>query len=92
MAEYIKRESLFKKVHAFGLTLSDKGARLCVNRVLNFISQAPTVDAVEVIRCGECIHRVEDNVCIHPKKVGGDVLVIEVKPDDFCSYGERRSE
>lgn len=65
------------------------------------IKDAPTVDAVPVVRCKDCKRskEFEDHlVCNHalPTKsidqyfmVGTDILAI-VKPDDFCSYGERK--
>ena len=45
------------------------------------IQNAPTVDAVEVVRCKECIH-VHDNDC----PLAGGARSDEV----FCSYGERK--
>ena len=44
------------------------------------IDRAPTVDAVEVVRCN-CIH-YESDVCNITDMVGDD--------DDYCSYGERK--
>ena len=43
---------------------------------------APTVDAVEVVRCKDCGH-YHENVC-------PIWCYTETKPDDFCSYGEGR--
>ena len=61
------------------------------NRFIQSMSLAdiPTVDAEEVVRCKDCKHRaIGDNVCIHPNRIGDGY--IEVKDNDFCSYGERR--
>ena len=56
---------------------------------LNAVNDCPTVDAVEVVRCEDCKHRaIGDNICIHPNRIGDGY--IEIKDDDFCSYGERR--
>ena len=56
-----------------------------VKRVL---IQAPTVDAVEVVRCKNCIHKHEYTeyllYCFHHG--------MTKKYDDFCSYGERRGD
>lgn len=50
---------------------------------------APTVDAVEVVRCKDCRHRDDiTKQCAHPKAMGWDAL--EPEDDDFCSYGERK--
>lgn len=58
------------------------------------IDQAPTIDAVPVVRCKDCKWFADNN--------GGEwygcqmYQVIRItpedapKPDDFCSYGERR--
>ena len=44
---------------------------------------------VFVVRCKDCIHRVEPSkMCAHPKAIGWDA--IEPDDDDFCSCGERR--
>lgn len=47
----------------------------------------PTVDAVEVVRCRDCIMK-------DPPEAYGDlqchILGIPMKDDDFCSYGERK--
>lgn len=65
------------------------------NRYFNVkfdIDEAPTVDAVPVVRCGECVscsvRRLEYNgeiiscFCNRASRV--------VKENDYCSYGERR--
>lgn len=50
-----------------------------------------TVDAVKVVRCKECKHWAEcddyGGMCENP-----DGLDNYAMPDDFCSYGERRTE
>ena len=56
------------------------------------IEAAPTVDAVEVVRCKDCKHCCldlsgrENHLCMR-KEVG---FVVRRKANDFCSYGERR--
>ena len=53
------------------------------------IRKRPTVYAVEVVRCRECKHYE-----IHKPKVLENCerngYIIPMKPDDFCSYGERK--
>ena len=51
------------------------------------IEAAPTVDAVPVVRCGECKWWNEDDDVGHCDNPDG--LDNYAKPDDFCSYGER---
>ena len=52
------------------------------------IEAAPTVDAVPVVRCRECKHCDPENYhCDHPMSTAAP---LSRKPDDFCSYGERK--
>ena len=52
------------------------------------IEAAQTVDAVPVVRCRECKHCDPENYyCDHPM---GTAAPLRRKPDDFCSYGERK--
>lgn len=53
----------------------------------DFAANLPAVDAVEVVRCGECLSHAEQN--------GTDSLYcgmhdIAMGAEDFCSYGVRR--
>ena len=68
------------------------------NKVLVWIDHAPTVDAVEVVRCGECGHKRPLNK-EEMKLYGPDVWFCTrqrpyndtlVDENHFCSYGERR--
>ena len=60
-------------------------------KVLEWIEQAPTVDAVEVVRCRECKH-----AWIHPcgyvycHRDGRNAYEMAFNLDSFCSYGERK--
>ena len=60
-----------------------------VSGCMKHIDNAPTVDAVPVVRCRECKYRKYDDIfgmiwCNH------DSCTKRVKSDDFCSYGERK--
>ncbi len=55
------------------------------------IDNAPTVDAVEVVRCKDCKHydlgvclKIYSNGNAHPEAWQPR------RPEDFCSYGERK--
>lgn len=50
------------------------------------VDKAPTIDAVPVVRCRECIYCSwqEDNL------VYCDNFERDMMPDDFCSVGERK--
>lgn len=69
---------------------------------IGFLEDAPTVDAVEVVRCKKCAHCTvtsDGMVCDRalPTKrmedyyIYGSTILALVKPDDFCSHGERRT-
>lgn len=57
------------------------------------VANAPTVDAVEVVRCCDCLHCIpyqqyaDAEVILYCKKKRPAV----VDPTDFCSYGERKT-
>ena len=55
----------------------------------DIILSMPTVDAVEVVRCKDCIY--------YHKKLGigfgqCSKCTLMPYPEDFCSYGERKEE
>ena len=61
------------------------------------INDAPTVDAVPVIRCRECKHcrnlpnglcYLYTEPCDNERGHKGEAVCVE--PDDFCSRGERK--
>lgn len=57
-------------------------------KVLEWIDKAPTIDAVPVVRCKDCKHcDPENHHCDHRMST---VAPLRRKPDDFCSYGERK--
>lgn len=53
------------------------------------LREAPTVDAVEVVRCRECKYRFKNNG--HDKS-GCPIIDANIwmDDDDFCSHGERK--
>ena len=64
------------------------------NEVRAWLKIAPTVDAVPVVRCKDCKHKVttqdgeynpHDIVCDYWESDG-------LEETDFCSYGERRTD
>ena len=63
-----------------------------VDDVRFLVDSRPTVDAVEVVRCKDCVHSFvrygeNETYCGHP-----DGLNDRLRPDDFCSYRERGTE
>lgn len=74
--------------------------------VFNAIDEAPTIDAVPVVRCGECANakRIDKNesiyTCTHPqwtRRSHKDTfkesqLFHGLDGNDFCSYGTKMEE
>lgn len=65
-----------------------------MEQILSTVEDAPAVDAVEVVRCHECQNHTEDPETgkLYCRKPLGCMGCIEVKPDDFCSRGERKEK
>lgn len=60
--------------------------------VISSIENAPTVDAVEVIRCKDCCWYQEDgSICVN-SHCTKSYYGCRVRKDHFCSYGERRND
>lgn len=53
----------------------------------NALEDAPTVDAVPVVRCKDCMHRLGDMMCEYKFH-----LAVAQDDNDFCSWGERRKD
>lgn len=53
------------------------------SKIQRIIADTPTVDAVPVVRCKKCKWAGGDFVCYRG-------VMVQHKPEDFCSYGERR--
>ena len=53
------------------------------------LREAPTVDAVEVVRCKDCKYRFKNN---GHSRVGCPIVDANIwmDDDDFCSHGERK--
>ncbi len=87
MAKYIERETL---ISALESEFEDnENCRL-------FVSEIPTADVVEVVRCKDCKHAKLDIyekglvVCRRPVLKNGQLLPfnLETTYNDYCSYGE----
>ncbi len=61
-----------------------------IGDVIRSIKDAPTVDAVEVVRCKDCKHRGTDYCIFHINGEPADEELLRKLDNDFCSYGERK--
>lgn len=101
MAEYIEREAILNrlnKVHMDNRPF-DAGVQFGVDHAISCIIEAPAADVAPVVRCRECKHSTPPAkltelygepgtlTCHH-----GPCNRRNVNENDFCSYGERRSD
>ena len=92
----IDADALLKSAGIFEATM---GARGCGKSILhlakawlfNEVNKAPTVDAVPVVRCKDCVW-CEQGKSYEPYCNHSTDGMYDVQRDDFCSYGERRSD
>jgi hypothetical protein len=81
MNKYIDADLLLAKLP------DDLPYKASVKRVL---TQAPTADVVEVVRCKDCFYyREENSYCMNPH-CSSSFYGHRVKENHYCSYGERR--
>ena len=73
----------YKKWISQLLSKEDEGDKRGVETCIMVLEDMQTVDAVPVVRCRECKHYDGKWMC----KISG---VPSRKPNDFCSYGERK--
>lgn len=53
-----------------------------------YISAAPTIDAVPVVRCKDCRYRKETERVVPHCIISGE----QTDEEDFCSWGDRRCD
>lgn len=91
MPKYIDREALEKAMTIAAANGKDKDRRTWAKAIC-VLHDMPTVDAVPVVRCKDCIHGFFHNssggmyCCTSPAG-----LSLET-PNSFCCYGERKEE
>ena len=82
--EYISREAALT-------ALQDSDLFNTTERQLRAIRELPAADVAEVVRCKDCKNLVNTTINANGFLIC-DISDMEVAPDDFCSYGERREE
>ena len=83
MSNLISRSALMKEVEKFFCD-----SKALTNDVLSLVCLIPAVDAVEVVRCKDCIYSEDAYEC------NGFLICpasnMEITDNDFCSCGERK--
>ena len=94
MNEYIERETLIDWLKKAGRFLKceeeHKRVTRIIGKIIEHIEKTPAADVAEVVRCKDCVFgkHIEDSGNYKCTTFNGRFGV--VKPEDFCSYGERR--
>ena len=93
MDDYIRRTDAVKIAEKYGLANGSvlgrhTGLADCIARD---ISELPAADVAEVVRCKDCKNLVNTTINANCFLIC-DISDMEIAPEDFCSYGERREE
>ena len=93
MADLIDRAALLKRIDKVCMDTDPyrAGVQFGVETVGGWIREAPAVDAVPVVRCKDCKHYENHKLKVFENCVRNERF-IPMKPNDFCSYGERRTD
>lgn len=93
MAEYIEREVCLSILRAKANMAVLMDAAPYFEKAAQMLEKLPAADAAPVVRCKGCMH-YDMGVCL---KIYSDGNVHTEawqsrKPEDFCSYGERKDK
>ena len=95
--DYIRREDARRMVvqldkYAWKSPVSDeRRVTVDVDLVKFGLDRIPAADVAEVVRCKDCEYLVNTTINANGFLIC-DISDMEIAPDDFCSYGERREE
>lgn len=103
MSRYIDADALTWLVEEYKLAISpiteeqERDNRLPLQMLTEFeniIAEQPTVDAVPVVRCGECKYFIENTwECVRlSDRFGDEYSDARVYPEYYCADGERRTD
>lgn len=102
-ADSLKSKVEAMVIHKFNESDYEYGRNQAFDYVADIlIDDAPTIDAVEVVRCRDCIHWFPHTQCGFDEDCDeyhdycgllipdDDYYAYRRKANDYCSYGERR--
>lgn len=91
MARLIDADAVIR--HKRKMSGADFGGEFWDEAVLaSDIKNAPTIDAVPVVRCKDCKHWHKDTVFCGYMSYGEASERVNWYANDFCSYGERKED
>ena len=89
---YIDREKaleICENHYKHCLEMHDYCGDTTADNIKEDIEKLPTADVVEVVRCKDCDFYIKSKQF---RKDWCNKHAMNVKPTDFCSYGERRTD
>ena len=97
MTDYIKRDALLEARELAICAYENAGVfnadaiRNHLKPLLDAVVDTPAADVAEVVRCKDCEYLANTTINANGFLIC-DISDMEIAPDDFCSYGERREE
>lgn len=90
MAEYIEREAAIKLLRGEAVAKYPMSFYMGLFAASDEIAKFPAADVVEVVRCRECKQIRKFSNVFGSEGFKCRLLCVDITPDDFCSYGERK--
>lgn len=87
MSKYINAETLIDMLNAKA-DMALGTPKAVFGNVIKMIDLLPPADVVTVVRCKDCKHLMFSDMYGECSQAHMGI----VRPDDFCSYGERKDE
>ena len=88
--EYISKNEILDHIKdVYEQAFISLEARQMVSAFKAYVSNLPTADVVEVVRCEKCKYRNFNPESLQTKCMRRPYAPIYVEPNDFCSCGER---
>lgn len=93
---YIERETALKIIDNYANTVTEDG-KVIVDAIRDIVAViTPTADVVEVVRCKDCVHKVDFKGRVmcnrNATKFMNERLGLSATDNNhYCSYGERKT-
>lgn len=90
MKQYIERQAAIELCGNAQGKAGSKAELAGISKIWHGLKRLPTADVVQVVRCGECIHRVNMEHSMDNKEICCGRMAMRVMAlDDYCSHGVR---
>lgn len=91
MSDYISRQNVSNWLKRYGQDVLHGKYKFSLMYIWKNLMDLPSADVVPVIRCKDCKHYYfADNRIPQEQRYVCEISGEIWKPDDFCSYGERK--